>query len=47
VPKRAVVSYDGESILFIKTDGGYSPTVVEILGEDRDSILSKRYPKFT
>ena len=44
VPKRAVVSYDGESILFIKTDGGYSPTVVEILGEDRDSFYLRDTP---
>ena len=44
VPKRAVVSYDGENIVFIKEDEGYIPTIVEILGEDRDSFYLRDTP---
>ena len=44
VPKRAVISYGGESILFIKTKSGYSPIAVDILGEDRDFFYLKDTP---
>jgi len=44
IPKKAVVSYNGENIIFIQTNSGYRPTVVEILGEDRDFFYLRDTP---